>query len=264
MSPWEAFGFWTTLIFYTLSFASGLVYLFWRKGWGERGLWLGTFIGAFFHGCTFLVRFITASHIPTIGTYENILTGTLVTVILAFLFSRKKHPGILVGTLPFLLLLLGIAAFSSKEPQPFLASLKSFWLYIHIFFAWLAYGAFTAFAGVALVYLWKAKKGEEASVMDELMFRLTAFGLITQLVMIAAGSLWAKDLWGSYWSWDPVETWSLISFLLYGLILHGRITLRWRGKVLAYFLLFALITVLISFWGVNFVMKGTLHIFTVD
>ena len=61
--------------------------------------------------------------------------------------------------------------------------------------------------------------------------------------MIGAGSIWAKDLWGSYWSWDPVETWSLLSWLIYGVALHLRFTLRWGGRRLAWLLIFAVFDV---------------------
>jgi ABC-type transport system involved in cytochrome c biogenesis permease subunit len=81
--------------------------------------------------------------------------------------------------------------------------------------------------------------------------------------MIAAGSIWAKNLWGSYWSWDPVETWSLLSWLVYGVALHLRVTMGWRGRKLAWLLVFAIIGVLVSFWGVNLIMEGSLHVFNV-
>lgn len=222
-------------------------------------------IGSVFHFLAFLVRYIVLRHIPTIGTYENILTGSLFIVLFCLIFLLKLENKIaLFSTIGVVLLLMGIGIVSDTTDKPFVASLKSFWLYIHIFFAWLSYGAFTTGFGLAISYLIKEKGGKNLGNLVELMFKLTAFGLITDAVMIAAGSIWAKNLWGSYWSWDPVETWSLISFLLYGLILHLRITLKISGKLFAYLLIFALITVLISFWGVNFIMTNTLHIFTVD
>ena len=80
-------------------------------------------------------------------------------------------------------------------------------------------------------------------------------------LMIAAGAIWAKNLWGSYWSWDPVETWSLLSWLIYGVCLHLRLTLRWRDRRLAWLVVFAIIGVLVSFFGVNLVMEGSDHLF---
>jgi ABC-type transport system involved in cytochrome c biogenesis permease subunit len=95
------------------------------------------------------------------------------------------------------------------------------------------------------------------------MFRYVVFGFITDAIMISAGSIWAKDLWGSYWSWDPVETWSLISWLIYGIVIHLRVTLGWRGSKLAWLVIGALTTVLISFFGVNLVVDTSMHFFNV-
>ena len=81
--------------------------------------------------------------------------------------------------------------------------------------------------------------------------------------MIAAGSIWAKNLWGSYWTWDPVETWSLLSWLVYGVALHLRFTMGWGGRRLAWLLVLAIVGVLVSFWGVNLVMEGSAHVFNV-
>jgi len=172
------------------------------------------------------------------------------------------------GALPFALLIMGGGALSDTAERPMVASLQSYWLYIHIFFAWLAYGAYTLACGTGVVYLLKSRRKTSApkaalNRLDELMFRSTVFGFITDSVMIAAGSIWAKDLWGSYWSWDPVETWSLLSWLIYGLALHLRITRGWRGRKLAWLLIVAIVGVLISFWGVNLVMGGSAHIFNV-
>ena len=89
------------------------------------------------------------------------------------------------------------------------------------------------------------------------------FGFVTDTIMISAGAIWAKDLWGSYWSWDPVETWSLISWLTYGIIIHLRVTFGWRDKRLATAAIFALTSVIICFFGVNLVVNTSVHMFQV-
>jgi ABC-type transport system involved in cytochrome c biogenesis permease subunit len=82
-------------------------------------------------------------------------------------------------------------------------------------------------------------------------------------MMISAGAIWAKDLWGSYWTWDPVETWSLISWIIYGIAIHLRVTFGWRQMRLAWLVIAALSTVIISFFGVNFIVSNSLHMFDV-
>ena len=90
------------------------------------------------------------------------------------------------------------------------------------------------------------------------MFRFIILGFVGHVVMIASGCIWARDLWGHYWSWDPVETWSLLSGLLYGLWIHLRLTLRWKGRRMAWLSVVFLASVLFAFWGTNLV-GGTKH-----
>ncbi len=267
-APFEIL-FWACLVLYALVVAAQLYGQVFRKPrWVAIAPW-GVALGLVIHTVLVAWRWIATGHVPTIGDFENALVGGWFIVVMTLWAGwKKRYPLLAAGTLPFALLIMGAGVFSDTSPRPMLAALQSFWLYIHIFFAWLAYGAYTVSCGAGIVYLVRSRKKGSASPetlagLDELMFRSTVFGFITDAIMIAAGSIWAKNLWGSYWSWDPVETWSLLSWLVYGVALHLRITLHWRGRRLAWLLVFAIIGVLISFWGVNFVMEGTAHVFNV-
>lgn len=88
--------------------------------------------------------------------------------------------------------------------------------------------------------------------LQELTFRMVAFGFLVNAVMIASGAIWAYELWGSYWRWDPVETWSLLTWLAFGFYMHARLTLAWKGPRLAWVAVGALLGVLMTFWGVQF------------
>jgi cytochrome c-type biogenesis protein CcsB len=230
-------------------------------------------LGLALHTALVAWRWIATGHVPTIGNFENALVGAWFIVLMTLWASwRQRYPLLAAATLPFALLILGGGALSDTGPRPMVAALQSFWLYIHIFFAWLAYGVYTVACGAGIVYLTRTRKGaaaderssrERLEGLDELMFRSTVFGFITDTIMIAAGSIWAKNLWGAYWSWDPVETWSLLSWLVYGLALHLRITLGWRDRRFAWIVVVAIVGVLVSFWGVNLVMEGSLHVFNV-
>ncbi len=262
--------FWSCLVLYALMVAAQLYdRVFDKPRVGKIAPWG---IGFTFLVHTVLVawRWIATGHVPTIGDFENALMGGWFIVAMTLWAAwRERYPLLAAGTLPFALIVMGWGAMSDTAERPMLAVLQSFWLYIHIFFAWLAYGAYTVACGAGIVYLVKTGKGkepppeEQTKKLDELMFRSTVFGFITDAIMIAAGSIWAKNLWGAYWSWDPVETWSLLSWLIYGVALHLRITLHWKGRRLAWILVFAILGVLISFWGVNVVMEGTQHVFNV-
>ena len=261
---------WATLALYAVAVAAQLAGHVFRSHRMARFAAAGT-VGAL-AGHTALVawRWVATGHVPTVGTFENALFGGWFIAAMAWWAGWKgRYPLVAAATLPFAMLVLGGGALGDTSPSPLVASLDSSWLYIHIFFAWLAYGGYTVACGASIVYLAKTRRGrtpppEELAKLDDLMFRSTAFGFVTDAIMIAAGAIWAKDLWGSYWSWDPVETWSLLSFVIYGLVLHLRTTLGWRGRPIAWILLFAIITVLVTFWGVNLVMAGSSHVFNVD
>lgn len=222
-------------------------------------------------------RFVAQGHLPWSGDYEQGLMGGWF-IILATLYvgyGRRKLHILAVGTVPAALLIMGYGAMRNPVLTPMSASLKTVWLYIHVYFAWLAYGAYTLAMGAGVVYLLKRRDDARAvrnplyerlpglDRLEELMFRYVVFGFITDAIMIAAGAIWAKDLWGSYWSWDPVETWSLVSWLIYGIAIHLRVTLGWRGPKLAWLVIVALSTVFITFFGVNFVIDTSMHFFNV-
>ena len=278
MSGVFAILFWAMLVLYALTVAAQIYGRVFRKPRLVQRAWYVIALAFALHTALVAWRWIATGHVPTIGNFENALAGGWFIVLMVLWAGwKERYPLIAAGALPFALIILGGGAMSDTAARPMSESLRSFWLYIHIFFAWLAYGAYTVACGAGISFLVKSKKREsqladetnsatlmeQLARLDELMFRTTVFGFITDAVMIAAGSIWAKDLWGAYWSWDPVETWSLLSWLIYGLALHLRITMGWRGRKLAWLLVFSIIGVLISFWGVNLVMEGSSHVFNV-
>ena len=277
MAPAEAVFFWITLGLYALA-AGGYVYSFVFKN--EKilpRLVILIAAGLVMHTATIVARYIAQGHLPWTSDYENGLAGGWFIVLFTLVVAWRQRPlhVLAVATLPLALLIMGFGVMRNPTLGPMAASLKSFWLYVHVYFAWLGYGAFTLACAAGVLYVLKerdAKRGAPNPFysklpglerMDELMFRYVVFGFINAAVMIASGAIWAKDLWGSYWRWDPVETWSLVSWLFYGVIIHLRVTLGWRGRRLAWLTIFAIIGMIISFFGVTFVVESSLHIFNV-
>jgi ABC-type transport system involved in cytochrome c biogenesis permease subunit len=119
----------------------------------------------------------------------------------------------------------GIMAVSSLFPQgshPLMPALQSKWLVFHVFTCMVSYGAFFAAFCTAILWLAIWRKRESQKVLDVLAYQLMAFGFLALTVGIISGSVWAKQAWGRYWGWDPKETWSLITWLVYGIYLHLR------------------------------------------
>ena len=234
--------------------------------------------GLVLHTLTIAARFRATGHLPWSSDYENSLSGGFFIICLfaQTFIKRKDLQPIGVVALPLTLLLMGFGVMSSPALTPMAASLKTFWLYIHVYFAMISFGAYTLAMCAGVVLLAKIRRIErtapsnafidflpDTARLDELMFRYVVFGFVTDAIMIAAGAIWAKDLWGSYWSWDPVETWSLISWIIYALALHARLTLGWKMERFAVMTVLALVTVFISYFGVNFIVDSSIHAFSV-
>lgn len=225
------------------------------------------------HSSAILARYQAVGNLPVAGDYETALAGTWVIVLFTLYLSirHKTLRPVGVATLPFSLLLLGFGIMRAPVLTPMAASVRSFWLYVHVLFAQIAFGAYAIASGTAVLYLVKEKnpvkefydKFPDLPRLDELIFRFVVFGFITDAVMITSGAIWAKDLWGNYWSWDPVETWSLITWLIYGLTIHLRVTMGWKGRKMAWLVIVALAGMVITFFGINIFVDTSIHVFEV-
>lgn len=277
MSPIESVLFWAALILYSVA-AGGYSYsIVFKNDKVMPKLVAIIFISALLHTGAIAARVHAQGHFPWSSDYDNgLMGGWFIIVATLYVVWRQKPLRILgAATLPAVILIMGYGVMRRPVLEPMSATLKSFWLYIHVFFAWISFGAYALAMGAGVVYLLRERahtKGEGTAYfeqlpsqerLDELMFRYLVFGFVNNAVMIAAGAIWAKDLWGNYWSWDPVETWSLVSWLMYGLAIHLRITMGWRGTRFAWISVLALSTVIINFFGVTLVAKSSLHMFNV-
>ena len=92
--------------------------------------------------------------------------------------------------------------------------------------------------------------------IDNLSYRTISFGFPLLTIGIIAGAVWANEAWGSYWSWDPKETWALITWLVFASYLHSRITKSWQGEKPALIATLGFVVVWICYLGVNFLGKG--------
>ena len=277
MSYWETIFFWVALVSYSLA-AGGYIYSFVFKNprFMPKMTWL-IWLGFLAHNAAVVFRFLAQGHLPWAGDYESSVMGGwfIIACTLYVGWRNKALQALAVVTAPLVVILMGYGYMRNPALTPMAASLKTYWLYIHVYFAQLAFGAYALAAAAGVLYLLKRRNASRAVVnpayerfpslgrLDELIFRYIVFGFITDTIMIAAGAIWAKDLWGSYWSWDPVETWSLVSWLIYGISIHLRVTFGWREERLAWLAVGALSTVIITFFGVNFVVDTSMHFFNV-
>lgn len=160
---------------------------------------------------------------------------------------------------PILFLIIGYAAMRDKTIRPLMPALDSKWLAIHVSLAILSYGAFAVAAGISAMYLLRDKFSDnsfnkglaEKEKLDEIAYRIIAFGFIFLSMVMITGAIWAESAWGRYWAWDPKETWSFITWIIYAIYLHLRRSRGWQGKRAAIFAIVGFICVVFTYIGVN-------------
>ena len=262
---------WVALTFYvaaTVMFVFGVVFT--KETLTRRAVYVSA-AGLLPQIAALGVRWARLGHGPYIGYYEVASALTLCTVVF-FVVAAWRNPRLDatgMGIMPVAVLLLGAAMLASKADFPITASLASYWLFIHVAFANLAFAAFAASFGFAIVYVIRQRSSEGTwaarlaklppqDVVDDLTARFVLAGFLLWGIMIVTGAIWANESWGRYWSWDPIETWSLVVWLIYAVYLHFKYMRKWRGERLAWFAIVAMPIALFCLVGIPTVFN-TIH-----
>lgn len=257
----ETILFWLTVFAYVAAFCFQLFAFVTAKPKGlkysNRILWIAFVL----HTTTAIIRWIAGSHPPVTDTYELNLTGTWFTILVFLIFNwlSKIDRSIALVVTPVVFLILGHGYMSKTPAIPMSPAYNSPWLAVHVIFAWLSFGCYAIATASAVLFLltkklisWKPTiKIPDQQNLDISGYRFIVLGFINHAVMLVSGAIWAKKLWGRYWSWDALETWSLIAFLFYAFYLHARSFLGWKMKRAAWLAITGLIVVAVSFWGVD-------------
>ncbi|MEJ5299516.1 MAG: c-type cytochrome biogenesis protein CcsB [Thermodesulforhabdaceae bacterium] len=207
-------------------------------------------------------------HIPLSNLYESLVFGSWSIMFVYLLFLRKWRI-IEIGIIPSLLAFLAMA-YASFSPnvesriQPLIPALKSNWLTAHVITCFLGYAAFAVSFGASMAYIVKTKYEDrglfkfipDAKNLDKFNHQVIIFGFLWLTIGILTGAVWANSAWGSYWSWDPKETWSLITWLVYAAILHARSLQNWSSRRIAILSVVGFGCVLFTYFGVNFWLSG--------
>lgn len=257
------------LCIYLLATAVSLVYIISLRPslarWGMRVL------GAGFahHSVALVFRYMEAGRTPVTNLHEALsffAWAVVGTYLLLHLRYRVNVLSAFVSPLASALMIL--SSFFPKEIIPVAPVLDSFWLPVHVIFAFIGDGMFALAFAAGIMYLMqegqiKSKKIgalyhrlPDLKVLDDLNYRCLTFGFPLLTLGIITGSVWAESAWGSYWSWDAKETWSLITWFLYAALLHGRLAIGWRGRRAAIFAILGFAVLVFTFLGVNLFLSG--------
>jgi cytochrome c-type biogenesis protein CcsB len=258
----ELLLFWIAVGLYGLGAFAFIIGFMARGGKLFAGGVLAAAAGFVPHTISIAIRWGIGGTTPFITISESISLGIWVSVLL-FVLVQLARPavrplGVLV--MPVCFALMGWAATLQVDPAGQLApALQSGWLWVHIIGATTGFSAVLVAAALGLLYLLKERR--EGGVyerlptlvaLDGLSYRFVAGGFLLYGVMIVSGAFWANQAKGTFWNWDPVEVWSLVSWLIYGIYLHLRVTMGWRGRRLAIYSLVALAAMIVSYWGIPF------------
>jgi cytochrome c-type biogenesis protein CcsB len=206
------------------------------------GLW-ATFLGLLPHTAALIVRYREVGHGPYMMKYEVLSSNAWIAIVMLLLFvwRRPTWAPIALVALPVSILMVGFGLFTSPQAHDLPPTLRSLWLVFHVLFNKLAVGAFVLSLAAAVVLLQKLK-GATGKWLDRLpgpealeayTVRFIGFGFVFWTTTIGAGAIWANQSWGRYWGWDPIETWSLVTWLAYAVLLHTRFFFRLKPQTTA-------------------------------
>jgi len=229
--------------------------------------------GFAFHTANIIARYVLSGHIPIANLHEASSFFSWCIVLLFFYLEYRYKLGLLGAfIMPVVFILMLSSSMLPRKIEPLSPVLQSYWLGIHTVLAFIGDAAFAMAFGIGLMYLIQEhyvkskhlgglfKRLPSLQILDEINYRLITIGFPFLTLAIITGALWAESAWGSYWRWDPKEVWSLITWFIYALVLHVRLTVGWRGKRAAILSIIGFCVVLFTFFGVNLLLKG-LHSF---
>jgi len=244
--------------------ASGYVaaWLFYLSGWRsnvKRALLTGTLVmtaACTVHSAMVVLRWYRADHAPFLSAFEFVTFFAFLIALAFLLFTgREKNRALGVFLLPVVILLMGYAAFLNRVIEPEGQIFAGLLLKLHVLTTLFGYAAWsiTFASSVCFLYL-ERKQGAEPGMFDTLAYRAAFFAFCFLSLGILTGALWSDRVFGQLWFWDPKETWSLTTWLIFLAYLHTRYTLEWRGRRAAMLAIVGFAAVLFTYVGVDFLL----------
>ena len=251
--------FFAGLILYFVAALLEFVGMVFKKKPVTKAAWLLFLVGAGCNTVYLVVRGAVAGRLPLSNQFEFATAFAWgVAVMVIVMQTRFKAEWIRAAAIPMAFLILSYAALQPKEITELMPALKSAWFGLHIGSAVFSYAAFVLAGCSGLRWLLLNRKGltGQLAQIDYLCYRLVALGFLLLTVVILSGAIWAEQAWSAFWTWDPKETWALITWILYAIYLHLRLRKKLSGKIMAWFVVIAVPVVLFTFVGVNTLLPG--------
>ena len=247
----------------TIANTAGL--LFARRSWGRRSVWLIS-AGMIVHLLAILYWWRVVGHGPYLAPSEVLSSDAWVVMaaylVLARLFPAIRPTSIIVYPVVFLMLALAILLNPGIRSLP--PTYGTIWLLFHIAFYKIALGTLLITLVLSVFCLMERAPAwlgglREPETLDLYAYRFAGFAFIFWGIGMLAGSIWAYFSWGRYWGWDPIETWSLISFLVIAVYLHLRRFFHLKGKRAAWLFVFCFVLSVVSYYFISHLWPVSVH-----
>jgi cytochrome c-type biogenesis protein CcsB len=258
-----------TIGFYILATAGYVAYLFLQKNSFQQTGYCLLGVGFVFHTIAIVYGFVQSGHLPVTNLFETLSVAgwAIAGVFLIFQYKFKlKVLGIYAA--PLITLIMVIAFWLPRQPSQAKNIYNSLWLIVHVIAIFIGEASFALACGVGLLYLVQEnaiktkhhgffyRRLPSLELLDTTGYGCIMAGFFMLSLGLIFGFVYAKSVWGKFWSWDPKEVWSGITWLLYAALLHQRFTAGWRGRKAAIMAIIGFTAVLFTFLGVNFLLKG--------
>lgn len=237
------------------------------------------------------IRWIETRHFPLSNLYESLLFLTWCTTFITLLLENKSQSNVIGSIIsPLATLIMGFATLAlptnMQKATALVPALKSNWLVMHVSVMIVSYAVLMVGTLLGILFLilnqnnlfpstldsrissstsrellpisasYTEQRLQLLASIDHLSYRTIALGFPLLTLGIISGAVWANEAWGSYWSWDPKESWALITWLIFAAYLHVRIQRGWEGKPAAILASAGFVVVWICYLGVNFLGQG--------
>lgn len=255
---------WMALAAYVVAGSIGIIGVLLKKR-PERSVLGLMLLGLLLHTAAIALRWERLGHGPYVTMYE-ILSSNLWSMMCAFTLAYWRVPQIRPSAavvMPILFLVMGWMLMSSAVEGHLPPTYHTTWLYIHIGFGKVFFGAVLVALGISGVILLRAsaygagrfERLPPDANLSELAFRCMAIGFVFETLMLIAGAIWAQDAWGRYWAWDPLETWAFLTWLVLAGSLHARFTYQLSPRAGALLVVVVFVVAFLTFFGVPFISK---------
>ncbi len=233
---------------------------------GKAAMWMGI-LALSIHVAGIAARWTALGHLPVVTMYDNLSWyAVAVAAIGSYLMIRRAplwQVGLVLYPSAFATLVWGLYTGPRVEYLP--PTFSGIWFVMHVAFYYVSFGAAVAALGASVFFLWRPADGSkmasripDLTELDRLAYKFAGltfafwgFGMLT-------GSVWAFSAWGRYWAWDPIETWSLVTWLILGLYLHLRRFYAWKDAKAAWLYLLSFVFVLVALFASSLFMD-TIH-----